>query len=141
MKRKKSPWEERRSTREAVGQIASWCLIIALHQTEGVGRERLERVSGVVSGIQCEIAAIIDEEGTEAGIRALQKRLEGIGPTEMRVPVNRGVKTRREQELRAVADQVATTAWCCFALGIHEVLGFGQARLERLHHNTVENYR
>ena len=86
MKRKKSPWEERRSTREAVGQIASWCLIIALHQTEGVGRERLERVSGVVSGIQCEIAAIIDEEGTEAGIRALQKRLEGIGPTEMRVP-------------------------------------------------------
>ena len=92
MKRKKSPWEERRSTREAVGQIASWCLIIALHQTEGVGRERLERVSGVVSGIQCEIAAIIDEEGTEAGIRALQKRLEGIGPTEMRVPVNRGVK-------------------------------------------------
>lgn len=141
MKRKKSPWEERRSTREAVGQIASWCLIIALHQTEGVGRERLERVSGVVSGIQCEIAALIDEEGTEAGIRALQKRLEGIGPTEMRVPVNRGVKTRREQELRAVADQVATTAWCCFALGIHEVLGFGQARLERLHHNTVENYR
>lgn len=79
MKRKKSPWEERRSTREAVGQISSWCLIIALHQTEGVGRERLERVSGVVSGIQCEIAAIIDAEGTDAGIRALQNGWKALG--------------------------------------------------------------
>ena len=141
MKRKKSPWEERRSKRETVGQIASWCLLIALNQTEGIGRERLERVSGVVSGIQCEIAALIDEEGTEAGIRALQKRMDGIGPTEMRVPLNRGVKNRREQELRAVGDQIATMAWCCWALGAHEVLGFGRARLERLHQNTLENYR
>ena len=31
--------------------------------------------------------------------------------------------------------------WCCFALAIHQTLGFGRDRLNRLHKETVENYR
>lgn len=39
------------------------------------------------------------------------------------------------------ADQTVTAMWCCFALAIHQTLGFGRDRLNRLHKETVENYR
>lgn len=32
--------QEKDRTREAVSQIVSWCLVIALHQTEGIGKKR-----------------------------------------------------------------------------------------------------
>lgn len=78
-------------------------------------------------------------EGT--GIAEMQRRLDGICLTEMRVPLNRNTKNRREVELRMAADQTVTAMWCCFALAIHQTLGFGRDRLNRLHKETVENYR
>lgn len=88
-----------------------------------------------------QFAAIIDEHGTAAGIAEMQRRLDGICLTEMRVPLNRNTKNRREVELRMAADQTVTAMWCCFALAIHQTLGFGRDRLNRLHKETVENYR
>lgn len=76
-----------------------------------------------------------------AGIAEMQRRLDGICLTEMRVPLNRNTKNRREVELRMAADQTVTAMWCCFALAIHQTLGFGRDRLNRLHKETVENYR
>ena len=78
---------------------------------------------------------------TAAGIAEMQRRLDGICLTEMRVPLNRNTKNRREVELRMAADQTVTAMWCCFALAIHQTLGFGRDRLNRLHKETVENYR
>lgn len=96
---------------------------------------------GDAEKLQKEIAAIIDEHGTAAGIAEMQRRLDGICLTEMRVPLNRNTKNRREVELRMAADQTVTAMWCCFALAIHQTLGFGRDRLNRLHKETVENYR
>lgn len=141
MKRKIDLLKEKSKTREATGQIASWCLVVALHQRFGVGHDRLERVAAAAEKIQIEIAAIIDEHGTAAGIAEMQRRLDGICLTEMRVPLNRNTKNRREVELRMAADQTVTAMWCCFALAIHQTLGFGCDRLNRLHKETVENYR
>lgn len=81
------------------------------------------------------------EHGTAAGIAEMQRRLDGICLTEMRVPLNRNTKNRREVELRMAADQTVTAMWCCFALAIHQTLGFGRDRPNRLHKETVENYR
>lgn len=54
----------------------------------------------------------------------------------------RNEETKRcEVELRMAADQTVTAMWCCFALAIHQTLGFGRDRLNRLHKETVENYR
>ena len=36
--------QEKDRTREAVSQIVSWCLVIALHQTEGIGKKRQDDV-------------------------------------------------------------------------------------------------
>lgn len=141
MKRKHDLLKEKSKTRDAVGQISSWCLLIALHQRFGVGADRMERIAGKAEKLQKEIAAIIDEHGTAAGIAEMQRRLDGICLTEMRVPLNRNTKNRREVELRMAADQTVTAMWCCFALAIHQTLGFGRDRLNRLHKETVENYR
>lgn len=141
MKRKHDLLKEKSKTRDAVGQISSWCLLIALHQRFGVGADRMERIAGNAEKLQKEIAAIIDEHGTAAGIAEMQRRLDGICLTEMRVPLNRNTKNRREVELRMAADQTVTAMWCCFALAIHQTLGFGRDRLNRLHKETVENYR
>lgn len=141
MKRKVSPWEERENTQDFTGYISSLCLIVALHQTEGVGRERLERIGGAVSKIQSEFEVVKKVNGIDEAIYALQKKMLPIGPTGMHVPQIHWAKKRREQELRIASDKAATISWCCFALGIHEVLGFGRKRLQRLQHNTAENYR
>ena len=141
MKRKHDLLKEKSKTREAVGQISSWCLLIALHQKFGVGADRMERIAGEAEKLQKEIAVIIDEHGTAAGIEEMQRRLDGICLTEMRVPLNRNTKNRREVELRMAADQTVTAMWCCFALAIHQTLGFGRDRLNKLHKETVENYR
>lgn len=68
MKRKHDLLKEKSKTRDAVGQISSWCLLIALHQRFGVGADRMERIAGKAEKLQKEIAAIIDEHGTAAGI-------------------------------------------------------------------------
>lgn len=141
MKRKIDLLKEKSKTREATGQIASWCLVVALHQRFGMGHDRLERVAAAAEKIQIEIAAIIDEQGSDAGIAEMQRRLDGICLTEMRVPLNRAPKNRREVGLRRAADQSVTATWCCFALAIHQALGFGRQRLNKLHRETVENYR
>ena len=141
VKRKHDLLKEKSKTRDAVGQISSWCLLIALHQRFGVGADRMERIAGEAEKLQKEIAAIIDGHGTAAGIAEMQRRLDGICLTEMRVPLNRNTKNRREVELRMAADQTVTAMWCCFALAIHQTLGFGRDRLNRLHKETVENYR
>lgn len=60
MKRKHDLLKEKSKTRDAVGQISSWCLLIALHQRFGVGADRMERIAGKAEKLQKEIAAIID---------------------------------------------------------------------------------
>lgn len=74
MKRKHDLLKEKSKTRDAVGQISSWCLLIALHQRFGVGADRMERIAGDAEKLQKEIAAIIDEHGTAAGIAEMQRR-------------------------------------------------------------------
>lgn len=62
MKMKHDLLKEKSKTRDAVGQISSWCLLIALHQRFGVGADRMERIAGDAEKLQKEIAAIIDEQ-------------------------------------------------------------------------------
>lgn len=141
MKRKHDLLKEKDHTRDTVAQITGWCLVVALHQRFGVGKDRMNRVAAAAADLEKEVGAIIDEYGRAEAIRELQHRLDGICATEMRVPLNRNTKSRREVELRGAADQSMTLVWCIFALSIRETLGFGQERLNKLHKETVENYR
>ena len=83
MKRKPDLLDEKEKTQDAVAQITSWCIAVAVHQRYGVGRDRLERGA--------------------AGM--------------------------------------ATAAWCCFAVGMRDVLGFGTERLNAVRAEALLNYR
>lgn len=141
MKRKENLWEEKRKTRDAVSQITCWCIVVAVHQRYGVGRERLERIAEAMARVQDEIGAVIDELGTAKGMVALAAKLGDVCRTDFAVPLNRAVKNRRELELRRDADLAATAAWECFAVALREVLGFGTERLNAVREEAQLNYR
>lgn len=50
MKRKHDLLKEKSKTRDAVGQISSWCLLIALHQRFGVGADRMDDMGAIIEG-------------------------------------------------------------------------------------------
>lgn len=141
MKRKPDLLDEKDKTQDAVAQITSWCIAVAVHQRYGVGRDRLERVAAVMAKVQDEIAAIVEELGTAKGMAVLQDKLGGICETEFPVPLNRAPRNWREQELRRTGDTAATAAWCCFAVGMRDVLGFGTERLNAVRAEALLNYR
>lgn len=140
-KRKPDLIDEKEKTRDAVSQITCWCIAVAVHQRYGVGRDRLERVAGVMARVQDEIAAVIEELGTARGMAVLRDKLGGVCEDEFRVPLNRAPRTRRERQLRMDADLAATAAWDCFAIGLRDVLGFGTKRLNAVRAEALLNYR
>ena len=84
--------DEKDKTQDAVAQITSWCIAVAVHQRYGVGRDQLERVAAVMAKVQDEIAAIVEELGTDKGMAVLRDKLGGICETEFPVPLNRAPK-------------------------------------------------
>ena len=137
--------QEKDRTREAVSQIVSWCLVIALHQTEGIGKKRQDDVAAKALVIQEAAAKRLARQSREEVIAWLRSKLDRLdlpdGALTFRVPLRRAPKSRREQELRIAGDQAATLTWLIFALAIHRALHFGAQRLVRLHTATLENYR
>ena len=131
----------REKTRNSVADITGWCMVVALHQRFGMGRDRLERLAGAIDRIQDEVTAKMDTEGFAAGMEMLTRRAAEITDPAFRVPLNRAPKGRREQQLRMAGDEAASSLWCCWALALHEVYGFGGERLARLKAETQENYR
>ena len=128
-------------TREAVVQIMSWCIIIAAHDVQGLGGQRLECLAEAIVPIQEDYVRLVDRHGPQ---RALQIMVEGVSAycsAEMRVPLNRAPRTARERQLRIAGDTAAQIAWCVFARGIHELYGFGRVRLDRIRDEATENYR
>ena len=120
--------QEKDRTREAVSQIVSWCLVIALHQTEGIGKKRQDDVAAKALVIQEAAAKRLARQSREEVIAWLRSKLDRLdlpdGALTFRVPLRRAPKSRREQELRIAGDRAATFTW-----------------LVRLHTATLENYR
>lgn len=116
MKRKPDLLDEKDKTQDAVAQITSWCIAVAVHQRYGVGRDRLERVAAVMAKVQDEIAAIVEELGTAKGMGVLRDKLGGICETEFPVPLNRAPRNWREQELRRPGAALPSACGTCWAL-------------------------
>lgn len=104
--------QEKDRTREAVSQIVSWCLVIALHQTEGIGKKRQDDVAAKALVIQEAAAKRLARQSREEVIAWLRSKLDRLdlpdGALTFRVPLRRAPKSRREQELRIAGDQAAT---------------------------------
>lgn len=133
--------KERERARTEAAQITGWCIVVALHQREGIGPKRLERCAEASVAIEDKVAAEIYRLGKEVAMRRLCNQTAKIGPAEFHVPQTRAPRTRREADIRLARNEAATASWCVFSQAAHEALGFGRAKLERLHTEARENYR
>lgn len=134
-------------TREGTAEMTRWCILIALHQSFGVGAARLNKILARAEKLgqeSLDVAMTANERGMPSTDRSLALRRswmpEGVDP-DFRVPVLRSPRTRREEQLRMAGDVAASMVWTLCAKACIEELGFGAGRLNRLKEEALANYR
>lgn len=134
-------------TREGTAEMTRWCILIALHQSFGVGAARLNKIlvrAEKLGQESLDVAMAVNDRGMPSTDRSLALRRswmpEGVDP-DFRVPVLRSPRTRREEQLRMAGDVAASMVWTLCAEACIEELGFGAARLNRLKEEALANYR
>ena len=106
MKQKMNLRQELDLTRDGTAEMTRWCIIIALHQCFGVGKDRLNRIELRAEELGLESLNIAMQANGKGMPSTDQSRAmrdnwmpEGVEP-EFRVPVLRAPRTRREQRLK-----------------------------------------
>ena len=134
-------------TREGTAEMTRWCILIALHQSFGVGAARLNKILARAEKLgqeSLDVAMTANERGMPSTDRSLALRRswmpEGVDP-DFRVPVLRSPRTRREEQLRMAGDVAASMVWTLCVEACIEELGFGAGRLNRLKEEALANYR
>jgi len=146
-RRKKPMRQEMDLTRDGTAEMTRWCIIIALHQCFGVGAERLNKIEKRTEelGMQSlDVAMTANGKGCPSTDKSLAMRESWLpegAEKEFRVPVLRAPKNNRERQLRIAGDFAASMVWTLYAKACMDVLGYGEKRLNRLHEESVANYR
>lgn len=137
----KNCMNEKDKIRSEAGQILCWCMIVALNQEEGIGKQRINRCAEILNQKQKYYAAEVLYKGRDNAIAEMKRAISGVCDDCFRVPQLRAPKSRKEEDLLKIKNEAATIAWLLMATTVREVLHFGQERFARLKKNTFENYR
>lgn len=134
-------------TREGTAEMTRWCILIALHQSFGIGAARLNKILARAEKLgqeSLDVAMTVNDRGMPSTDRSLALRRswmpEGVDP-DFRVPVLRSPRTRRQEQLRMAGNVAASMVWTLCAEACIEELGFGAVRLNRLKEEALANYR
>lgn len=134
-------------TREGTAEMTRWCILIALHQSFGVGAARLNKILARAEKLgqeSLDIAMMVNDRGMPSTDRSLALRRSwmprNVDP-DFRVPVLRSPRTRREEQLRMAGDVAAGMVWTLCAKACMDELGFSTERLLRLKEEALANYR
>lgn len=147
MKRKMDLAAELDLTRDGAAEMTRWCIIIALHQCFGVGKDRLNKLERRAEELGYEslnVAMTANDKGmpsTDQSKALRESWLPEDVETEFRVPVLRAPRTRREQQLRMAGNVAAGMVWTLYAKACMDVLGYSSKRLNRLREEALANYR
>ena len=100
-------------TREGTAEMTRWCILIALHQSFGIGAARLNKILARAEKLGQEslnVAMTVNDRGMPSTDRSLALRRswmpKNVDP-DFRVPVLRSPRTRREEQLRMAGDVAA----------------------------------
>ena len=134
-------------TREGTAEMTRWCILIALHQSFGIGAARLNKVLARAEKLgqeSLDVAMTVNDRGMPSTDRSLALRRSwmprNVDP-DFRVPVLRSPRTRREEQLRMAGDVAAGMVWTLCAKACMDELGFSTERLLRLKEEALANYR
>lgn len=146
-KNKMSLMTELDLTREGTAEMTRWCILIALHQSFGIGAARLNKILARAEKLgqeSLDVAMTVNDRGMPSTDRSLALRRSwmprNVDP-DFRVPVLRSPRTRRQEQLRMAGNVAASMVWTLCAEACIEELGFGAVRLNRLKEEALANYR
>lgn len=126
---------------DKAAQIFTWCMVVAMHQEEGIGATRLARACNEMWTFQARYKSKIDSGNRRKVAEAMRDVLKGICDFTVRLPQNRAPRNYREERLRMARDEGAEIAWLVMAATAHLTFGFGKERLERLKKEAIDDYR
>lgn len=134
-------------TRENVGNIMGWIIVVTLHQKWGIGRDRLNRISLEIERVNKRTAAVIAEGGRRKAEAMLRDELgkavsrdNELLRLDFRLPVLRAPKNRVEEQLRMAGNETTQLVWLIYATAIRRTARFGAERLNRLRQQVWDNY-
>lgn len=123
------------ANRNHSAKIAMFCLIVAMHQLEGVGYKRLVHFSLRYKEIEDEFY-----EDPELGMAHAVRRMEQIG-----VPISGELYailvpglSKKQQQVHDHALQAAQVSLICGAIAMNDVFGYGKERQERISKRSQE---
>lgn len=126
---------------DKAAQIFTWCMVVAMHQKEGIGATRLTRACNEMRAFQARYKSKIDSGNRRKATEAMRDVLRGICDFTVRLPQNRAPRNYREERLRMAQDDGAEIAWLVMAATAHLTFGFGKERLARLKKEAIDGYR
>lgn len=126
---------------EREDQLFMWCIVVSMHQDDGIGASRLLRACNEMDAFEKKYQTAILYGSSKNATDAMRENLKGICDFEVRLPVDRAPRGRREEQLRMASNQGAEIAWLVMAATCHETFGYGRDRLARLKQNSMNNYK
>lgn len=107
--------QQRADERDKAAQIFTWCMVVAMHQEEGIGATRLERACNEMHEFQQRYRTKILTENRKSATDAMREDLKGICDFEVRLPQTKAPRNRREEQLRMAQNEGAEIAWLVMA--------------------------
>lgn len=114
-KQMKNIRQQRADERDKAAQIFTWCMVVAMHQEEGIGATRLERACNEMHEFQQRYRTKILTENRKSATDAMREDLKGICDFEVRLPQTKASRNRREEQLRMAQNEGAEIAWLVMA--------------------------
>lgn len=140
--RGKTPESERvEKNREAAGHVISLCFMVALHDSYGIGKDRLDRVINSANGALERFAVNKRGVGMERAKKKLNEELEGLLTEHFVLPASKAPKSNRDWALLGERREAAEIVVKCYALGARQALGFGVERLNETVRATEDVFR
>lgn len=121
--------QEREDQRDRSAQLFMWCIVVSMHQDDGIGASRLLRACNEMDAFEKKYQTAILYGSSKNATDAMRENLKGICDFEVRLPVDRAPRGRREEQLRMASNQGAEIAWLVMAATCHETFGYGRDRL------------
>lgn len=107
--------QQRADERDKTAQIFTWCMVVAMHQEEGIGATRLERACNEMHEFQQRYKIKILTENRKSATDAMREDLKGICDFEVRLPQTKAPRNRKEEQLRMAQNEGAEIAWLVMA--------------------------
>ena len=103
--------QEREDQRDRSAQLFMWCIVVSMHQDDGIGASRLLRACNEMDAFEKKYQTAILYGSSKNATDAMRENLKGICDFEVRLPVDRAPRGRREEQLRMASNQGAEIAW------------------------------